>query len=300
MRKPLFLFILVSLSLLTFGQELHNKTVKRIHINEYFVQTGGVAGAYSKGSLNDFIILAPNSVLLNSNLIPSPQTDGPIFHQHNNYNSMFSVMLGFQFSDKQKTKYKNNIQLRLGITYSSNSTLAGGMYNTETKTFDTLTSSQTSQQIYVDSVITKSLGMNYNSDQLRLDGALIFRTNPEARWSLFSGIGLTAGVSFNAKTKIYYNKQIVIQNHRPNENRYFINSVDNYSVTEEFTNKNNFGFSAYIPLGIDFRIGKKNNFWKRTHIFYELRPSINVTYIPELRTVMNTYVQHGIGIKISM
>jgi len=52
-------------------------------------------------------------------------------------------------------------------------------------------------------------------------------------------------------------------------------------------------------LGIDFRIGKKREFWKRTHLFYELRPGINVTSIPELRPITNASVQHGIGLRVS-
>ena len=69
--------------------------------------------------------------------------------------------------------------------------------------------------------------------------------------------------------------------------------------TEYYKNKNNFGFSAYIPMGIDFRIGRKRKFWKQIHLFLELRPGINGTSIPELRTIVNSSMQYGFGLKVS-
>ena len=48
------------------------------------------------------------------------------------------------------------------------------------------------------------------------------------------------------------------------------------------------------------RIGKKGELCKRTHLFYELRPNISITSIPELRTYASTNIQHGIGLKFSL
>lgn len=297
MRKLFFSFILVTVSVLAFAQVQNSTVVKRIKINEYSVQTGLFGGSPANTTLADFNILAPNSVLLNSNIIPEPNTYYP-YNYASRPNSMFSAMLGFQFSDKQKTKYNKNIQLRVGITYFHNSVLSGGLFNTERKTFDTLTSSQTGTLTFIDSVITKSLNMNYSSEQVRLDGALIFRTNPDARFSLYSGIGISAGFSFNAKTTIRYSIDYRIENRIPNEYIQHMNSFDGSSEIEVITNKNNFGFSAYIPLGINLKLGHKTEFWKKVNLFYEIRPSINITYIPELRTVTNSFVQFGGGFRI--
>jgi hypothetical protein len=48
--------------------------------------------------------------------------------------------------------------------------------------------------------------MDYSSNQLRLDASLIFRTNADARWSAFAGVGINAGVSLNSNTTIYYHE----------------------------------------------------------------------------------------------
>ncbi|HPS71756.1 MAG TPA: hypothetical protein PLM70_05855 [Bacteroidales bacterium] len=299
MRKSIFLFVFLTVSLISFGQQTNNNVIKGFRINEYSIQTGLFGGSSSSSSLSDFNILAPNSVLLNSNIIPDLQSYSP-YSYHSGPNSSFSALLGFQFSDKQKTKYNKYMQLRVGITYTHNSIISGGMYNTERIRFDTLTSSQTGNTTYLDSVVTKSLDMNYSSEQLRLDGALIFRTNPDARWSLYSGIGITAGFSFNSKTTIVYGTNYRIENQDSDDNMTYMNCFDGDSKIELFTNKNNFGFSAYIPLGINLKLGKNTEFWKKVNLFYEIRPSIGVTSIPELRTVVNTSVQQGIGFKISL
>ena len=214
---------------------------------------------------------------------------------------MFSVLLGLQFNDKQKTFYEGNPLLRVGISYISGTTLTGGLFDEVRKPYDTLTSSQTGQTVYIDSINTKNYSMSYTSEQLRLDGSLIFRTNPESRWSIFTGMGITAGVSFNANTNIYYNSNGKAEARYANGNSfssYGYSSSANIK-TEKFRNKTNIGLSIYIPLGIDFRIGKKREFWKRTHLFYELRPGINVTSIPELRPITTASVQHGLGLRVS-
>lgn len=289
--------ILLPVYFSAFGQEQQPKTIKRISIHDFYVQKGMFFERNTNGTITDFKTLAPQSVLLNNNMTDFSQSGG--FSMTGN--TMFSVMLGLQFSDKQKTIYKANPLLRLGISYFSGTTLTGDSYKEDRKPYDTLTSTQTGQTVYIDSVITKNYSMNYSSEQLRFDGSLIFRTNPEARWSIFTGIGFTAGLSINANTNIYY------RNYGRTEIRYADGSTSssyNYSgndnsKTENFKNKTNFGASTYIPMGIDFRIGKKREFWKRTHLFYELRPGINITSIPELRTITNASLQHGLGLRVS-
>src|SRR5690606_33840629 len=133
--------------------------------------------------------------------------------------------------------------------------------------YDTLTSSQTGQVVYIDSVYTQNYSMDYVSEQLRLDGSVIFRTNPEGRWSLYAGIGFTVGLSVNATTEIYYSKYGRIETRYPNgqtSHSYQYYYPGSYiSKTETFRNKTNFSVSPYIPMGVDFRIGKKREFWKR-------------------------------------
>jgi hypothetical protein len=287
--------LFATISFAAFGQE--PKTIKKISIQDIYIQTGFFSENNYNTSLSDFKALAPQSVLLNNDMSDYLQSSGI----NTTTNNMFSIMLGLQFSDKEKASYKANPLLRLGINYFSGTSITSGFYKEERFPYDTLTSSQTGQTAFVDSLTSKRYSMNYSSEQLRLDGSLIFRTNPEARWSLFAGIGVNAGLSINANTDIYYRENSRTETRYTNGSTF--SSYGNYNPdngkTENFKNKSNFGLSTYIPMGVDFRIGKKKEFWKRTHLFYELRPGINITSIPELRTVTNSSIQHGLGIRVT-
>ena len=46
-------------------------------------------------------------------------------------------------------------------------------------------------------------------------------------------------------------------------------------------------------------VRKEKRILKRTLLFYELRPGINITSIPELRTVTNSSIQHGLGLRVT-
>lgn len=293
----LIVLLLLSFSFSTFGQDLGTqKPIKRISVSDVFVNTGFGVGFSNYASLDDFNKLAPNSLLLANDFSDYNQSGG--FGISGNAN--FSVMLGLKFSDKEKSFYKANPLLRLGFTYSTGSSFNMFYSKVDRIPYDTLVSSQTGKETYIDSLHSSQYGMSYSSEQLRFDGSLIFRTNPEARWSLFTGIGLTAGVSLNAKTQVFYNESKSTKS--KNDDFEFENHglISFFADERETTkNKTNLGMSVYVPIGVDFRIGKNKEFWKRTHLFYELNPSINVNSIPELYTITSTELQQRFGVRVN-
>lgn len=280
----------------SFGQDTPSTPSKKIRIQDVQVLQCISFAQNTNGTLADFKSLAPQSVLLNSSISD--------FSQYKIYNgdlnSSFSFMLGFELKNEHASPPKTTPQFRLGIRYLSASSLAFNVYKEDRTPYDTLISSQTNETVFLDSVNTEIHQMTYSSEQLQIDASLIFRTNPMGRWSLFTGIGIAAGVSLNAFTEIeqsqfsrtaatFSDGKTTLDYSSPNSNKKF----------EKQRNKTNFGASAYIPLGVDFRVGNKRDFWQQTHLFYEMRPSINVTSIPELHTVTQANAQHGIGLRIS-
>lgn len=273
------------------------KPVKRINICDFNVQTGILLQSEVDGSVDDFKKINPNSSILNSNL------EG--FQSYSGWsasgNRAFSVQLGLQFSDREKKAYKSNPLLRLGVFYFSATNLSGNLYKETRSDYDTLSSGSTGATILQDSVTTHSYSMSHLAEQIRFDGSLIFRTNPAARWSLYSGIGISAGVTFQTETRILSTYNIRVENHYQDGST----TVASYYFPPEYTyyekqkTRNGFGGSAYIPMGLDFRIGKKNEFWKQVHLFLEVRPGMNFTAIPELRTVANAYMQSGFGVRVA-
>jgi hypothetical protein len=298
-------FILTILSASCFiasGQVDQSKPVKAISVSEFYLLPTFLRFQQTFATLEEFRSLAPKSILLNRDLTAfSPS--GNFFYGGS---SSASILLGVKLRNKASTDYRKSSALRIGFTCISSSLLSSGLYARSDDRTDTLVSSQTGRTIYVDSLIWRHYDMEYRSQQLRLDCSVVFRTDPEMRWSLFAGIGLTGGYSIDTNTKISYSERKAIeyeQNGGYESQFNFLNvprfSLSYRSQSEQFTNRNCFSMSTYIPMGVDFRLGKKRSFWKMTHLFYELRPGVNFTFISELRTFASTSMQHGLGLKMA-
>jgi hypothetical protein len=274
---------------------------KRIRVTDFYLKTGHFISKSSHGSITDFRTLAPESILLNKTI---PDFNYSFYFPSN---AAYSALLGLQFRGKNNHHEANNgkkstnmsTQLRLGVSYSSALNFIGYSSKEDRKTFDTLTSAQTGEMYFVDSITSNSYSAVYSSNQLQFDGSFIIRTNPQKRWSVYSGIGFLAGFSLVANTSVYYTNSQSIESY--NVESYLSKSyhVSFHVESEKHSNKTSSSLSAYIPIGIDFRIGKTNEFWKKIHLFYEAKPCINRTSIPELRTITNLGLFHGIGLRVS-
>lgn len=283
--------------------------VKKIDVCEVSILGGFSAQSNQYATLADYTKLAPNSKILQADLSNYSKTSA----YGGNSSGMFSVLMGIRFGKKDGSAYRNNPIFRMGFNYMNSTSLASGFYKSESKPYDTLLSYQTGKEIYVDSMTQRNYNISYSSQQIRLDLSLIYRTDGKARWNFYSGIGVTFGTSLNAYTNISYyaNTSVSNQNYdgayynysfyppyfSTGGNYYYTNG--NGGITETFKNKNNTAFSAYIPLGVDFRLGKKRVFWKRTHLFCEFRPGVNSVQIPELGTYNTAFFQGNFGLKIN-
>lgn len=289
---------------------INTAPVKKIDVCEVYVSSGFAGNSNQNATTADYNKLAPTSELLKADLSGYSTQD----QFGANMSGMFSVLMGMRFGNKDRTDYKPNPIFRIGFTYFNNTSLASNYYQSVTKRYDTLYSYQTGNEHFVDSVTTRNYNVAYQSQQIRLDASLIYRTDGKARWSFYAGGGLNVGVSLNAFTNVSYNNYGSIESDgvyytqsssAPNyytfggNNGMYSSAPSGDSQTETFKNDNNFAFSGYIPLGIDFRMGKKREFWKRTHLFCEFRPGISSTSIPELGTYNSAYWQTNFGIKIN-
>ena len=265
--------ILFSIALLSLGT-----AQAQISINEIYLQSGSFFGQ-NKGSLADFQTLAPGSSILQQDL-SAYQTYPQMFFNLPGQSQSLSVGLGFGKMP--------NATLRLGLMHTSqNNALATGGSYTETFRVDTLTSSQSGEQYFVDSFSTHSFNANYAQEQLRIDASLLFRYNADKRWSFFGGIGANFGLSYNAATTVHHR----VSPYGDYFGYGFINDLMFIDFgtheTETFENKGGFGLGVYAPLGIDFQLGKKREFWKPMHLYMELRPGFNINQIAGLGTTFS-------------
>lgn len=267
---------------------------KRLKLSDASLQVGYMLNPVSMGNLTEFKRIAPQSNLLTQNLngFSANNFSGTYV---NNY---FTAAVGIQFLNKEKKAYKSNPLLRLGISYNSGTHLYNGYSRYSNGIVDTLISQQTGQMYFIDSTRIEGYSMTLSSQQLRLDASLIFRTNPEARWSIYGGIGFNFGAAFSTSVDIYYNSYHYTNNQLGYS--YASNYSNDSSKNEHFTNSTRIlGGSLYLPIGIDFRIGKNRPFWKQTHLFYELKPCLNLVAIQGGSTLLNGVFQHGLGVRVT-
>lgn len=260
-------------------------------------------GAYSINqpvlTADDFRKLAPKSELL--------KTDFTAFNNGGNYftddyyddlnsQSTFEGLVGIKFLKKKTGSYKSNPELRLGFIYQNGTSFSRSYRDSEVFPYDTLTSGQTGQVLYVDSIKTTNFTMNHESEQIRFHASLLFRYKPEARWSLYGGAGVSAGTIINAQTQIYYNYTEYTNYSYTSSSP----SPNNESKSESFNNKSGVTFSSFVTAGLDFRLGKKREFWQRFHICYEIRPMIDYMNIPELRSFTNGVVHQSFALRFNI
>jgi hypothetical protein len=258
----------------------------------------GVHNTYSEGATaSDFLKLAPQSTVLQNELSGFQSSTFGTYYG----NSAFAISLGMPLRKEKEEGKKSRAILRLGFTFLNTSGLSAYYSKQSTTRIDTLVSSQSGQLSFVDSVRSQNYSMNYNTQQLRLDASIVFRWNDEKRWSLYAGAGLSAGFSLNSTTNIYYYEINSVRVRVPSgnvsntESPFTVEQQNGY--TETFRNKTSYGAMLYIPLGIDFRLGKEKEFWKLLHLFYEIRPSADVTVVPELGGFATASFMHGIGLR---
>ena len=287
-----------SLSLSSYGQTLQPEKRKKIVLDELLLQTA-VFGEFSQeAGLADFQKLVPNSSLLQKDLNGFQQSNSSIFYA----SSALSAQTGWKLFNPKTQSYRNKVSLRLGFNFLRGSSLSSNWYQNESFTFDSLTSSQNDLIIYRDSVYNRNFSANYQSTQFRLDAAMVWKSSSEKRLQVWGGLGINAGISLNSIVDVNFidSGRIVTYD---NNNEVFYQQGDYFasgSLRERSSTRNNFGFSAYVPLGISFRIGNKSELLRRFHLVFEARPGLNATVIRGLNSTWNPSFQYGIGLKVSL
>jgi hypothetical protein len=291
-KTSLFLALLASTQLLS--------AQSKVKVSEFSVSTGSFMQESPISQFNDWQRMTPGSSLL-----PALTKDLSNFNQMNsemNGGSVWAANLGLQFTDRAGMRYNRNPLLRLGIQYQGASVLSQSFHKQTTYAHDTLTSSQTGAQTYVDSVQVEHYNINYRQKRLMLDASVIFRTKNSSRWGLYAGIGMSLGASFRNQTEIDYTMYKGTNGTNPLHgftfNNMFGNTKDNQR--ELFANNTSFAGAFYIPLGATFRLSNKHEFWNKISLTLESRPGLYWSGIPELTsTTLNTGVATQVGFRVT-
>lgn len=257
------------------------------------VYIGGGAFYGGQGSLyrQDIALITPGSILLAGGLADHDYSDDA----YEDATGMFEA--GISLYPCRKTG-RRGPELRMGFLYGGRSSLGGYFQRTTRTPYDTLTSSQTGQVYYVDSVYRSTYAVNYSAERFGLNASLIWRT--KGRWSVYGGVGLAGGLLMNARTKVYRNIYDSVDGPAigPADGYYGQYRTDGGS--ESYRNGTGWWMSLYAPIGIDFQIARHSPFWSRAHLFYELRPQLLFQGTPELGTGTSFGVQSVFGVRFTL
>lgn len=248
--------------------------------------------------LDEFRIFTPESEMHKRDLTDfvAPQW----FFDSRTVSSTVGINIGFKLFDSDKGDYRNNMVFNIGLIYND-----ANLYNSRfEKNYrihsDTYVSPNTGGIIYRDSVYKDFYTMSYNTEQIGVNSNLLLLYNPKGRWSLFGGVGMMASLSINAETRVDYRESFHLNYyHEPNGhvgNNYFFNT--NPKMEEIHENKMNVFAMAYVPLGVDFRLGKSNEFWNRIHILMEIQPGIAVYHFPEIGIAFTGTFNGNMGLRV--
>jgi hypothetical protein len=293
MKRHIFFYSLL-ISSFSFAQTDSIKKLQhreKLKITDYYLMPGFSLSTNNYVTLDEFKRLNPNSELLKNDFTNYTQYPPGSM----NLNADIAFKIGFKLNEN------NSKQFQLGVLHSTYNNLSTHYSKSDKKRFDTVTSSQPGIIYYLDSVHTTNYSMTYNANVLALTASLIYRTNPEARWSLYAGVGFAAGVSYKSMSTIFMNDYYNIETRKPNgelvANSY--SNINNGYTNEYIRNKPSFQFMLNIPMGVDFRMGKRKEFFKRLHLFYELQPAFQLNVVSKIAPRFCTAGTNTLGLRVT-
>lgn len=264
---------------------------ERLKITDYYLMPGFNFSVSNYVSIDDFRKLNPDAEILKSDFTDYTQTSYRSF----DVNSQVAFKLGL------KLNQKNSKQLQIGLLHSTYNNLNAHYFKSDKTRFDTINSSSTGNIYYLDSVHTTNYSFAYQAKIISFNVAFIFRTNPEARWGLYGGFGLGAGASYKSITSVFVNNYYSVETRKPNGEMVATSysNIENGYKNVYLRNKPSFLFMLHLPMGIDFRLGKKREFFKRIHLFYELQPAFQLNLVHSIGGKFSTSVANSLGIRVT-
>ncbi len=186
----------------------------------------------------------------------------------------------------------------IGVTYHESNLFGFSHSGVERTRLDTLTAENSSEIIFLDSVVRDRHYSNYMSEQLKFNLAFHAITDPSKRWAFYAGVGLSSGFSINSKIKHVHQIENAVELTTPQDTIYALGilSSDLKTTQEMLDAYRNMTFAASIPFGFDFRIGKQSEFLRHLHLFVEFEPGVNVYIFPKIDPIASSFFAMKIGI----
>lgn len=241
---------------------------------------------------NDMRLLAPGSSLLEQDLSGYKFTND----RYEVGTGCFEATIGLQ---PFKREVGSGPELRLGVSYAGLVNQRAALRRTTRLPYDTLTSSQTGQQSFVDSVYRDNIRLDHHAERIGVNASLTWRTH--GRWSVYGGFGIAGGPVLNARTELRRNATSGVEPRSSSDNDgyfgYYSYAADD---VETFRNGAGWWVSTYLPLGLDLQIARSGTFFSRLHLFYEVRPQMVFHGSAELGSTTSFGAQSLFGLRLKL
>ena len=228
---------------LLIAQETAQKKYTPVNVQ---LMAGSINSYGGSNSLQDFQDLFPNSELLNNDLSDFKS------NKWNTQNNAFalSALVAFKKADNNKLNY------RFGLSYFSGNGLNNYLSKETKNPYDTLESASTGKQIFIDSTYHDTYSLSYYYQQLSVEGAMTYGTNPTSKFSFYGGVGVSLGFRFNTETLIEHSSFTRYESeNKESDYDSFISEFDHRKTEEESVkNKSGISLGGFLPLGVNFRI----------------------------------------------
>lgn len=246
MNKILFL-IVISISLATQAQEEKKKKIR------YLVVDFGMMthpNSYYSGELEK---VKTKSAILSSPWYDSLTGFNPFYNQAIQRTSNVQFQLGFNLPRKADTKFFTNPKLLLGLKFYN----LGTQYSngtTDTSPSDTLTSSQTGEQYFLEKQRIKSVSFQNQQAVMQLNvGYQTNILNQTKRLNPYVGISVGGGAVYRNYSDIsYYDAENGTGQYLSNLTKDTVYK----QISERFETKGNYILNAEIKVGVDYRFKK--------------------------------------------
>lgn len=279
----------VVLSALTVNLNAQEAEDTGLQLKSVSAQLGVFNGSSGISNSSDFQKLAPNSSFEKSD-VSGFKIQNSFFGSSGPAFSMNIVLAKPENTNLSRL----NTEFRFGISYQEIDVLNLGYDRIDEFRIDTLISSRSGNQVFVDSTYRQSYYLSYNQTNVMVDGDVTISTDPSKRFKFYGGIGFSLGFSAAASTDIIYSTTSNV-NIIEDEESSFEFEIDGSS--ERFRNDGGLFGRVYLPLGLDFRIGKTKATAMKYHLFVESRPNLSFHKVPELGSVTLTSNVSSLGFR---
>ena len=282
--KSAILILLILFTMQGFSQDQPKQDMKNNNCMKFTSFSLNVQPLFSSNNATDFSDL--------QRLMPK---DDPMFNPNlTNYTQSYQNSPLFNFNMKLGLSSNPNRELLIGISYISGTRNATDFYKGNVKHIDTLLVED--YTFYVDSNYFSNYSFAEHTKEIGLDVSYLFRSDQSRYISVFAGVGLYAGFTIYSDVSVSYSHDSLktIYTNPPIDqmySNYYWYGGNYYNAIEKSVKIDpSILFRGYIPVGFNWNLSKKNEFWKHMNFVFQGSFGLEYRYITNDKGYLKPYV----------